>query len=305
MSESSRVPAVPDASPIPIRVKPVRGRVIDPYRGTPDADQQADRFAARTAEPQPIDDIIAALVRLPKAKVARAGRRFTLTREGESLKVAFASAARFVSLDDASWEGDPLLAIDALHWLLPLFGAVEIKADGFVDLIDGHEPADAVAGRYRTYWIAEALQVAQKLGTKPPPGVTPPVAPAPRRPTREERNRSHLMVATLIAIGAMIVGVWIYEAWFSKAALGGRCVANDECRSNQCLPEEPVQPMTLGGQQLLFEQQPTSRAGVCTDDCTVDADCPSSMRCGDAVSYEFHLGTRVKRCIPIGWDATP
>jgi len=287
-------------------VRPVRGRVIDPYRGTPDADQQAERFARREAEPQPIDDIIAALLRLPKAKVVRAGRRFTLTRENESLKVAFASAARFVSLDDASWEGDPMLAIDALHWLLPLFGAVEIKADGFVDLIDGHEPADAVAGRYRTYWIDEALRVAQQLGTKPPPGVPMPPPVAPPRPTREERARSRVALVALIVALALIAFVWIYEAWWSKRAVGDACTASDQCRSSQCLPEEPVTEDTLGGLPMpLIEHHASRPDGICTDDCAVDADCPSTMRCGDAISYEFHLGSHVRRCIPIAWDTTP
>ena len=81
------------------------------------------------------------------AKLARAGRRFTLTRETESLKIAFASAARYVSLDDATFEGDPLLAIDAARSLLTLFGPVELRTGKFRDLIDTNEPTEAVAAR--------------------------------------------------------------------------------------------------------------------------------------------------------------
>ena len=60
----------------------------------------------------------------------------------------------------------------------------------------------------------------------------------------------------------------------------------------------------IGGVDMttLGEHRPTRPDGVCTEACTRDADCPATMRCGDAISYEFHLGSRVKRCTPLAWD---
>ena len=95
-----------------IRVRAVRGQAIDPFRGTPGDD--AERRAPRTPEPQPIEDVVAALERLRGVRVVRAGRRFTIGREHDVIKLAFASAAQRVSLDDATIEGDGNLAIAVL-----------------------------------------------------------------------------------------------------------------------------------------------------------------------------------------------
>jgi hypothetical protein len=129
-----------------LRVRTVRGRTIDPYRGTAD-DGDDERFAARRVEPQPIDDVVETLRALSQVNFVRAARRFTLVRGHERLMIAFASA-RQVSLDDVAVEGDPPLAILVFHALVPLFGPVELRTERFIDLIDGNEPAELIVSRY-------------------------------------------------------------------------------------------------------------------------------------------------------------
>jgi len=154
---------VPDSS---IRLRPVRGRVVDPYRGTLD---DGDPFELRDADTQPFDELALAIRAYPGVRVHVAGRRFRVTRGHDELRIGFASAGRRVSLDDAVLEGDAVLAIEIVFALLPLLGAVELRAGAFVEVIDGHEQVDAVILRYRTCWIDAALQLADQLRTALPP----------------------------------------------------------------------------------------------------------------------------------------
>src|SRR5579871_2248615 len=145
-----------------IRVRAVRGRVVDPYRGSVDLDQP-ERFTPREAEPQPLAAIVERLREVPETTFYSKGRRFVIERKAQRVRMAFASAAPRVSLEDASIGGDGLLAIDILYTLLPLVGAFEIRIGGYHDLIDGHEPAPDVVARYDNYWIAESLRLAREL----------------------------------------------------------------------------------------------------------------------------------------------
>src|SRR5947209_4598733 len=139
-----------------IRLKAVRGRVLDPYRGTLDL-EQPERFTPRDADMQPFDALADALAALPDAKVVAKGRRFAIKRGDQAVRIVFASAARRVSIEDLSLQGDAMLAIHILHALVPLLGAVEIREGRFVDLVDGHEPPADIAARYDAYWIDESL----------------------------------------------------------------------------------------------------------------------------------------------------
>lgn len=191
-----------------LRVRAVRGRNADPYRGAPDDDAAARE--ARDAEPQPFDTLVAALACLPDVRLERAGRRFTLRRGPDALHVAFATAAPAVCADDATFEGDPVLALEVLHWLVPLFGAVELRAGDFAAIVDGRESADEVAARYRTHWIDGALERARELSPPPPP----PAAHAPprRSATEVERTRKWrravTLWATLTALALVAMLIW-------------------------------------------------------------------------------------------------
>lgn len=275
-----------------LRIRPVRGRVIDPYRGTPD-EAEDDRYAPRPSDPQPLDDIVERLHRLPRVKLSRAGRRFMLHRGDDALKIAFTSAARVVSLDDMRLEGDPLLAIDVLVALLPLFGAVEIREADYRDLVDGHEPAETVAERYRTHWIERTLAKAAELRRAPP-------APTPVYPASSARQRSTKMPwITVVALVIVVACAWLYEASWSRAKVGAACHENADCKSDECIPRLP---------QTSLHRPRSSRGdyhgiAVCTRRCG-DA-CPADMDCVPVLesTYGGLLAHESYRCVPASWAA--
>ncbi|MBX3157014.1 MAG: hypothetical protein KF773_13650 [Deltaproteobacteria bacterium] len=246
----------------------VRGRLVDPYRGTLAPPEAEDR-ARRDCDLRAFDDVVAAFACVRGARLTRAGRRLSLRRGDDALFVAFASAAPRVALDDASFEGDALLAIELLHLLLPLYGPVEIRSGDFADVIDGHEPIEAVAGRYRTYWVDVALRRARELGVRARPAPVPaPAAPAP------SRAGYAVFAVAVAAVIAAFLALWLRGDW-SKASTGESCLRGDDCRSGQCQP---------------FERDRPESPGVCTESCDDDGDCPRSMLCGTG-----------GRCVDRGW----
>lgn len=286
-----------------IRVRAVRGRIVDPFRGSLD-EQQPERLASRSVEDQPLDDVIDRLRSIPNAKLTRAGRRFTLRRDHDVLKVAFASAARRVSLDDASFEGDGALAVAVLHALLPLFGAVELQIGTYADLIDGHEPLDAVAKRFDDWWIQDSLRVAQRLEARDAAArIAAAQPPPPVRPARYSNRRVAIAAAACVA-GLVALGGGIWAVSPSRADLGQHCTKNEDCESRACLPHEPVRPISIDGVELSSLSAPrlADPTGVCTQSCAVDHDCPAAMRCGEVMKYgELGLGRRAWSCIPRAW----
>lgn len=188
-----------------VKVKPVRGRVIDPFRGGLEIDDP-ERFANRNVDTQPLDDLIAAMGRLADVRVVRAGRRFTLGRGHDLAKVTFASAAKRVSLDDASFEGDGLLILQLLHAWIPLFGAVEVRFGSHRELIDGHEPLDAIVKRYETWWVDESLKLAKRLDNP---------VPAPLRPVHAPPIVSRAQAKQLSTLVALVVLILLGFIWAS------------------------------------------------------------------------------------------
>jgi hypothetical protein len=300
---------VPDPVWPAIRVRAVRGRVIDPFRGSLD-EEQPERLAGRSVEAQPLDDVIDRLRMIPAAKLSRAGRRFTLRRGNEVIKVAFASAARRVSLEDAMLEGDGALAIAVVHSLLPLFGAVELQIGTYSDLIDGHEPHDAVAKRFDDWWIQDSLRVAERLQARDAAARMAAARPiAPARPIRASNGRIAIgAVACVVALIVLATGI----AWLSKpsrAHIGEHCTSNADCDSNACLPREPMRSTFVEGVDLssYLPSRPIDPTGVCTRSCIDDGGCPASMRCGPVMRYgQLGLGERASSCVPPEWyDAPP
>lgn len=296
-----------------VRVRPVRGRVVDPFRGTPaDEDGDGGRFEPRAVDAQPLDEVVAVLARLPGVKLVRAGRRFTLGRGHDVLRIAFASAARRVSLDDATFEGDGNLVVTALHALLPLFGAVEVRVgDDYRDLIDGHEPLATVLERFDAWWIASSLELAQQLAARDAAraqaragAVAPPAGARAAARARRASRRLRIAFAVVVLVLAVALGVGIVRS--RKAEVGASCTENAACESHQCLPREPLQTYALGGVELgRYTPPPPPRdpSGVCTRACYTDADCPDAMRCGDVMSYgTLGIGTRRTSCIPRAWQ---
>jgi hypothetical protein len=279
-----------------IRVRAVRGQAIDPFRGTPGDD--AERRVPRTPEPQPIEDIVIALERVRGARVVRAGRRFTIGREHDVIKIAFASAAQRVSLDDATFEGDGNLAITVLHALLPLFGAVEVQVGSHVELVDGGEPLAEILERFDAWWIDESLKLAQELRAREVP--RPAASPQPVVVARPPKWRAPVFGLVMLAlVGGMVAGIYHSQ----KADVGEYCKSNDTCDSGTCLPREPMAPRTtaIEGIDLGRPPAPNDPSGVCTKRCMLDTDCPDSMQCGAVMSYGLGIGTRTSSCVPRAW----
>ena len=193
-----------------IRVKPVRGRVIDPFRGGLNV-EDPDRFESRNVDRQPLEDLLATMERLPDVRVVRSGRRFTIGRGHDLAKVTFASAAKSVSLDDASFEGDGLLILSLLHGWLPLFGAVEVRIGTHRELIDGHEPLDAIAKRYETWWVDESLRLAKRLAKQD-------AQPAPKKPPTASAiahgfaRKQAKEVAVIVGLALLILLAFIWAS---------------------------------------------------------------------------------------------
>jgi hypothetical protein len=177
--------------------------VIDPFRGAAH-EEDPERFASRSVDAQPLDDVIATLERLPDVRIVRSGRRFTVGRGHEVAKVSFASAARTVSLDDATFEGDGALLLAMLHALLPLFGAVEITIGNHRELVDGHEPLDPILKRYETWWIDESLKLAKKLSKPEPKPKSVGKKIVNRGPNVEQRRALLFLVFLLMIIAAAL-----------------------------------------------------------------------------------------------------
>jgi hypothetical protein len=261
--------------------------VIDPFRGALH-DEDPERFADRAVDAQPLEDVLAAMHRLPGVRIVRTGRRFTLGRGHDVAKVSFASAARTVSLADTAFEGDGAMILALLHGWLPLFGAVEVRIGSHRELIDGHEPLDAIVKRYETWWIDESLRLAKQLGSQPKRAAAynPPVAL--RKPGLRPQQRM-----LLGAIVAAILVAWLVRSSMTpdvtyappRTEVGQPCTRDADCW-NACLPRD-----VPGG------------AGVCTQYCAMDSECPSSMRCDDVYLVNTLVGsrTRARRCIPRAW----
>jgi hypothetical protein len=280
-----------------IRVRAVRGQAIDPFRGTPDDD--AERRAPRTPEPRLLEDVVAALERVRGVRVVRAGRRFTIGRDHDVIKIAFATAAQRVSLDDATFEGDGNLVLTVLHALLPVFGAVEVQIGSHTELVDGREPLAEILERFDAWWIDESLKLAKDLrsrdaAARPAPSPRPVVTPRP------PRWRAPVFALVLIVIGAgLLVGIYRSQ----KADVGEYCKSNEACDSGTCLPREPVarRSTALEGVDLGRPPPPSDPSGVCTKRCAFDTDCPDSMLCGQVMSYGLGIGTRASSCVPRAW----
>jgi hypothetical protein len=264
--------------------------VIDPFRGALH-DEDPERLADRNVDAQPLDDVLAVMNRMPDVRIVRTGRRFTLGRGHDVAKVSFASAARTVSLADTAFEGDGAMILTLLHGWLPLFGAVEVRIGSHRELIDGHEPLDAIIKRYETWWVEESLRLAKKLGEQPKAAATATY----HNPRVGHRGRSlrPRQIAVLVSIVAAIAIAWgiraamtpTVERYPQRNEVGEQCTKNADCWS-ECLPRIEGSPL-----------------GVCTQYCATDSECPSSMRCDDVYWVNQVVGTKThgRRCVPLAW----
>jgi hypothetical protein len=289
-----------------VRVRAVKGRTLDPFRGS--VDDGSDVLTSRPADVQPMSAVIDALRKMEGVTIERNGTRTSVTRARESLDLELAAVVRSVSVEDITFTGDTTLLVSALYALLPLYGPVEIQIGRYTDLIDGHEPAATVAARFDAWWIEDSLKLAKKLEARDKQEQQ---AEAHRQVVRRKRIRI-AYAATGIGLVAVILGaVW----WAARGQrIGQTCRAPADCASEQCLPREPVTAFEIDGHDLtglLPPPRTPDGEGACTASCTTDTDCPGAMYCGDVYSYDqFQVGHgapislgghRVTMCIPRAW----
>lgn len=284
-----------------IRVRAVQGRVIDPFRGTPD--ESPNRLASRETDTQPFADVLAAIEGMALVKVARQGRRLALERGDERLDVKFVSGARRVSLDDLVLDGDGRLAIGVMVALLPLFGPTELTIGRYQELIDGHEPTAAIVERFDTWFVEDSLRVAKKLELRDAKEAEAKAfagAEASRRVYARQRRHGWMLLGAMIVIVSLLAFSGpIYRALTEKD-IGETCESHGDCTSGQCLPRQPV---SIRPDEIYARSNaPAPGPGVCTHACASDLDCPSSMFCSsELVSLGIVMAKRTTGCVPRAW----
>src|SRR5690349_8020919 len=80
-------------------------------------------------------------------------------------------------------------------------------------------------------------------------------------------NKTAILAAAIgIAVIAAVVLAYLYASTWSKSTIGARCKTNDDCRTNLCLPDEPVEYSTIDGYELPSYSRPTvsDPSGTCT-----------------------------------------
>lgn len=125
-----------------------------------------------------------------------------------------------------------------------------------------------------------------------------------RRAKRTERGARRVSLLLLFGVPVVFGVQWFFGDWLPRGALGAKCAQNADCRSAECLPRERGRDVSVEGHELFVEAVPG--AGFCTTACSVDADCPASMRCGPAelrrgvpgMSPMLASGERALRCLP-------
>ena len=253
-----------------IYVRSVRGRSGSAYR---------DAFD-EPAPPQPVAAIEAILRALPGVTTTvNRSRTFTLTSGEQSLAIACAGAGH-IALADMTLVGNEYLAMIALEGLVQLFGPVELAIGDYKDIIDGSEPG-AATERYREHMRARLSELQANLGrTRRLIGGFEKIVE--RRTPKTSRWRLLWIIAPMV----VLIGLGFWSECTRKGSVGATCTQHGDCHSGQCM------------------RGPGSRT-ACTEDCSSDGDCPSEMRCGDAIEREPVPGTLartpIRACVPASW----
>ncbi len=305
--------------PIEFRLREVHAGSASAYRGKVPAPPAAAREPAAAVE---VARIAASLIEPAGLEVAREPAAFVVRTPESSaeIRVTFGRASVVALADLTVLGNDDVLAIRVAGALSEVFGPLELRWGNERVVLESTEAADGEASRYadqRAEQVRALLASLEDDVLKPlfaglPLGSLPRARNAHEAPSREARKSSKVALAILGLVIVGPAGLWFYETWLSKAALGASCTQGADCRSRQCLPRaQAPAPVQIGTFKLPSFAPPPSTAvsgGVCTRDCITDADCPSSLRCRGAMEWTtfggaaLPGGTRVLRCQPEAWD---
>lgn len=265
-----------------LHVASVVGRSKDAYRGV-NVDPATRRDPSGAV---PLQSILAVLRTLDGIIATHQRGIVYLTRSLYEEDLRLHVDVEPVALADFIFEGNPELAILALHRLLPTFGAVELRDGDHAEIIDGTEPVTEPVRRLH----AKLRAGTAKLGRfdDADNSVDPP-------PVSRRRRTLTIAVIVIVATALPLFGLWWFRTAVERAPVGAVCSNNRECESRECLSPHPLEVKHFTD-------------GVCTQPCTSDEACGREMRCGDALVEMGGIKGAMKavsarRCIPAAWQA--
>jgi hypothetical protein len=273
-----------------LRIRSVVGRSTALYRGV-----SVDPATPREPSPaSPLASILEMLRTLDGVSVTHARKAIVLARGSDEEELRIHVDVDPVSLPDLNFEGNPELAILALHALLPRFGNVELRDDDYTDIIDGTEPV-AVVSRFQAKARADLAKIHATIGELD--RVEDHVAAPPMRPLRRIVT---IAVIVVVAVAVTLLAVWGLRTATRRVPLGGMCAGNGQCESGECLSPYPYEGNARDDERKSFTN------GACTQPCRDNTECPNDMTCVEAMEASstgrWH---QTKRCMPLAWQRAP
>jgi hypothetical protein len=260
---------------------------------------------------------VAAVSAIPMTTSEPRGRVLELRlKTDDDPLVVRAPAVDPVALSDLELLGNERIGLRVVDALVPLFGPMEIAiGNDYTDVIDGHEPVATVVERYDADLLQRFEQLAASMkdvdailqkGVDLINQNRPVVEP---EPTPEEKHKARVGLAVLAVFFGGVAFAWFYEAWLGKGAIGDECSFGDDCRSKDCVTM-PVHRLPDLGENR--PKRPPVGRGACSKECTLETDCPASMRCSPVRRFTtfdgqpLSPGVEIRRCVPLAWGpATP
>lgn len=270
-----------------LQVRSVVGRSADLYRGV-----NVEPATPRAPSPAvPLDMIVAVLGTVAGVSVTHAPTAVVLARGDDEEALRIHVDLDPIALPDLNFEGNPELALLALHALVPMFGAVQLHDGDYVEVVDRTELVAEMVKRYTATLHRPTIGGLDQGDDH----VDPP-------PVRRTRRILTIAVIVTVAIALPLIALWAFRAATRGEPLGATCSTSAQCESGECLSPKPYEDHGRTDGSPMMRAQPSFTNGACTRVCSGDTDCPETMTCADAVQA-MRSGTpyATKLCMPRAW----